>query len=118
MPRVVFMAIVAVTGGFETSAVFAEERHEQEAEHIKRSDESRDQAKRPDDLARALRIGAPEDFVFAHEAGKRRNPGDGNSSAEHRPEGPRNLFAQATHLSHVLFAAEGVDDRSGTKKEQ
>src|SRR6266851_4383732 len=118
MPGVMAMIIVSLTARFQTSAVVPEERHEQQTEHVKRSDERRQQAERPDYLARTLGIGAPQDFVFTHEARKRRNTGNGNSSAEHRPEGPRNLFAEAAHLAHVLFAAEGVDHRAGTKKEQ
>src|SRR5882757_5662040 len=116
--RVMSMRIVSLIARCETSAVVAEERHEQEAEHVKGGDERGQQAERPNHLARSLRIGLPEDFVFAMKTGQRPNTCDGNGPYGHRPEGPRNLFAQAAHLSHVLFAAEGVDDRSGAEEEQ
>src|SRR5258706_13600765 len=93
MSQVRPMRIVSLIARFETSAVVAEERHEQEAEHVKGGDERGQHAECPNHLTRALRIGLPEDFVFAMKTGQRPNACDGNSPYGHRPESPRNLFA-------------------------
>src|SRR5438270_8492530 len=58
---------------------FAEESHEPQAEHIKGGKAGSENADAPDHRAavRAVKHSA-KNFVFAEEAGKRRNSGDGD----------------------------------------
>ena len=101
------------------SVIFAEERHEQQAEHVERGDEGGDYADQPEDPASVWAgVCLPEDFVLAPKARQGRDSGDGEGGDTHGQERPWNVGAQAAHLAHVLFAVDGMDDGSGREEEE
>ena len=98
------------------SAVCAKERHEPQAEHVKRSQECRDQSHQPVRPTRLIRT--PQNFIFTEKSGESWNTCNGQSACRHRPESPRDLLAQPAHLAHILLAAHRVDHRARTKEKQ
>ncbi len=78
--------------------------------------------------AAAAGEGALDDRVLRVEAGEAEarparhlddaDPGDGQSSDRHRPEGDRDLLPQRAVEAHVLLVMHGVDHRAGAEEEQ
>src|SRR5271169_3471000 len=107
------MAVIVVTLGRVRAsmlvdldaAVVPPKRHEQQTEHVKRSDESGNQADQPINPVRLISL--PENLIFAPEACERPDPCDGECRDEHGPKCHWNVRAQAAHLAHVLLAADG-----------
>src|SRR4051812_31832549 len=82
------------------AAEVAEEGQEPQPEHVERSQERGENANRPEpDTAVLAGEGAEENFVLAEEATEERRASDGERSHGHRPEGPRHVVAEATHLA-------------------
>src|SRR6202522_2314840 len=96
MPTMISMAVACLG----LTAIFPEERHEPQPEHIKRCDERRNHSNQPVSPTRL--IGVPENLVFAEEAREPRNAGNGQRRRGHAPERPRNLRPQPAHLAHIL----------------
>src|SRR5579871_3092341 len=99
--------------------VLAEESHKPEPEHIERSQSGSNHANSPDHRSAigTVKDGA-ENFVFAEEAGKWREAGNGNGGDRHYPESDRNFLAQSAHATHVLLTAHGVNHRACAKEQQ
>src|SRR5438270_12226733 len=100
-------------------AAFAEEGHEPQPEHIKGGQTGGDPADQPEDPASVRLIGEclPENFVFGEEAAEGREAGDGERGDRHRPKGPGNQLAQASHVAHILLSSETVNHRASSEKE-
>ena len=62
--------------------------------------------------------GLPEDLVLAEEPSEAGDPGNGEGGNEEGPKRDRNLFSESAHLSHIQFAAQGMHDAPGAKKEE
>src|ERR1700758_4582133 len=68
-------------------AAFAEKGQIPEPEHIERSQESRDQTHKPEDLSAVRRkICKIKNFILAEEASERRQTADGEDCCGHGPE--------------------------------
>src|SRR5579859_6573393 len=97
----------------------AKESHEPQAEHVKRSETSGENADAPDNLPAVGTVKhRTENFVLAEEAGERRNSRNGNGGDGHHPEGNWDFRPQAAHAAHVLLAADGMNHRARAQEEQ
>src|SRR5579859_1503547 len=101
------------------SSGFAEEGKVPEAEHVEAGEQGGEESDEVEDSAEgAVLEGFVEDGVFGEESGEGPDTCDGDDADGHGPERNGELLAQATHLSHVLFAGEAVDDGAGGEEEQ
>src|SRR5581483_5668788 len=100
--------------GARCATVLAEKGHEQQPEHVKRSQECGKYAHKP--INPACLICVPKNFVFAEEAGKWRDSRNGDGGDRHCPEGDGNVFTQVAHLLHVLLIVDCMDDRTSSKE--
>src|SRR6476620_741116 len=98
------------------SFVVAPESHEQQTEHVKGRDEGRDRANHP--VRRVGLEGLPEDLILATKACQWRNSCNRGGGNQHHRERCWNVGLEATHLPHVLFTANGVNDGTGAEEEQ
>src|SRR5215468_859438 len=71
----------------------AEEGHEPQPEHVKRSQKRGNDSHQPKRWV--VKKGLPKDFVFTEEAAQGREAGNGESGDRHHPERYWNHFAQA-----------------------
>src|SRR5436305_4805896 len=114
------MSAVGIVGGCAASrrfaAIFAEKCHEPEAEHVEGGDECGDDSNQP--IGPACLIGAPQDFIFAEETCQAWDSRDCQGGGCHRPKAPGELGAKAAHASHVLLAADCVNNGTGCEEEQ
>src|SRR5580704_15330659 len=77
-------------------ARLAEEREENQAEHVEGSEARADEAEQPEpDVGVGAGARGFEDFVLAEKACEARDSGDGERGDEHAPERDRNFAAQA-----------------------
>src|SRR5438309_12026737 len=99
------MSAVGIVRGRAVSrrftAVLNEECHEPEAEHVERGYECGADSNQP--IGPACLIGAPQDFIFAEETCQAWDSRDSQGGGGHRPKGPGELGAQASHASLVLL---------------
>src|SRR5947207_2698185 len=95
----------------------AEEGHEPQPEHVKRSQSGGDNGDSPQDpvAMSGAGVGLPQNLVFAEEAGQTGRSRDGKSGNGHHPERPRSELAKSTHAAHVLLTADRVDHRSSAQ---
>src|SRR3954467_14787137 len=98
------------------TAILAKKCHEPEPEHIEGRQESGNQSHKPVNPTRL--VSSPQNFVLAEKARKWRNSSDRDSRKGHRPKRPWDLFAQPTHLAHILLAADSMDYRTRGQEQQ
>src|SRR5215510_2429860 len=79
----------------------AEESHEPQAEHVKRSQQRGDDSDHP--KRPVVKKSLPKNFVFTEEAAQGREAGNGKCRYRHHPERYWNHFAQPAHVPHVLL---------------
>ena len=98
----------------------AEEGHEPQPKHVKRSQSGGDNGDRPQDPVAVSRagVGFPQNLVFAEEAGQTGRSRDGKGGNGHHPERPGSELAQSAHAAHVLLTANRVDHRTSAQEEQ
>src|SRR5438045_854539 len=95
------------------------ERHENEAEHVKRRHKSGTHPHQPPQHAETATFDrGAEDLVLTPEAGKGWYAGNGDGGQQHGFVGATNVVAQPTHMTHVLLLVHGVDDTASTEKEE
>src|SRR5262245_39391733 len=85
------------------------EREIDQAEHIRRGQQRRQNADDPQDLMPVVE-GLEEDFVLREEAGQTGDAGDCQRSDQERPEGDRQGILQPAHAADVLFTVQRMDD--------
>src|ERR1700748_3342055 len=92
------------------SAEFTVEGKVQHPEHIKRSEHG---SYHTDDVhGCTVRKYMPQDLVFRKETCKRRDTRDSQRADQHGGESYFKLAFQSAHVTHVLFAANCVDNRA------
>src|SRR5437016_11420742 len=95
-------------------AWLAVKRQQDQPKHVERSEQRRHQSER---VKRVSNVAPPvfalegtkQNRVLAKESRKWRKSRDCQSGRQHRQVSPANLFAQAAHAVHVLFAAHGMN---------
>ena len=100
-------------------ARLAEEREEDQPEHVERSESRAKQAEQPKQQS-SVRGGTRgvQNFVLAEKTRESRDSGDCERGDKHRPERNGNFCAQAAHVGHFLVAAHGVNHAAGREEEQ
>src|SRR5512133_3721519 len=101
------------------AAILTEERHEPQAEHVERRQESGHDADQPESpMSVRTAECLPQNFVLGEEAGQWWESSDRKGRDRHYPERYRDLLSQAAHVAHVLLTAQSMDDRAGAEEEQ
>ena len=104
-------------------ALLAVKRQEHQAEHVERRQQRRGQSEPiqcvPHGAAAIFILkSAQKDGVFAEEPRERRKPGNRQRGRQHGHVRPANLFAEPTHVVHVLLAAHGMNHAAGRKEKE
>jgi hypothetical protein len=114
-----------VRGGNRRTAIAAKEDAKDESEGIEASQYGSEQPRGieqpPAELAAGGRRATEQqtqDGIFAPEAGEGHDRRERQTTDDEAPECQRKLRAQATHLAHVLLAAQCMDDGAGAHEEQ
>ena len=98
------------------SPVVAEERHVQQAKHVKRCNKCSDQSDQPIDPADL--VSPPENLVLAPKTGQRRDSGDRQRRNTHGEKRPRDKRLEPAHFAHILLAAHRVNHRARAQEQQ
>ena len=95
------------------------ESHKEKPEHVKGREACRDEADEPKQCA-AVRTGKgfPKDFVLAEESREKRRTADGQRSHKHGFRGGGDSVPKASHLAHILLAAQSVNHAPRSQEEQ
>src|SRR5271165_6781992 len=92
------------------------ERHKPGSEDIECRQTGRDDA---DPIhPRGMVVGGGQDFIFTPESGQRRDTANRQAAYEQRGRGYRQLSKEPAHVPQILFAAQGVNQATGSKEEQ
>src|SRR3989442_14717770 len=94
----------------------AEERHEDQTEHVKRRQPRGNESDQPQPGRMLKRFS--QNLVLAEKASERRNPRDRKRPREEGLRRCRNLGPERAHLAHVLLAGERVNHAARAEEEQ
>ena len=100
----------------DVAAILAQERDEEQPEHIVRGDA---RGQEPDAVHPRVSVleDALDDLILAEETAEAGNAADREHADEDCPEGERRSRAQAAHLAHVLLVVQRVDDQARCEEE-
>ena len=107
----------------QLSAVLAEERHEDQPEHVEgrhhRAERETDQREVRPAVADVEQVGPGglQDRVLRVVAREERDPRDRHRADQRRREGDRHLLPEPAHHAHVLHVVAAVDDRTGRQEQ-
>ena len=111
-------SFVNVFFAFLGTAVFTEEREDDEAAHVDSCNHRREEANHIEGRAhRAAHEQAFENQVLGPEAGKAREADNREEREDHHAGGNGGLLDEPAHLAHILFARERVDHGARTEEE-
>ena len=101
---------------FVVDARSAEERHEDQTEHVKRRQPRGNESDQPQPGRMLKRFS--QNLILAEKARQRRNPRDRKRPREESFCRCRNLRPERAHLAHILLAGERVNHAAGAEEEQ
>src|SRR5262245_36690666 len=97
----------------------AEERHEEQTEHVEGRHSRHASAEQPQqDVPSTTRKRPPQNFILREEASQSRRSGNGKRPEKHGPERNRDFVFQRSHFAHVLFMMHRMNYAARAKEQE